>query len=92
MFTGEFNLSTDNSQQFAAVNRDNVKDIFSLHKVVCVTNIASLYRCLSLIYFNIFPWSPLLIFLPLEPLEVQNSHSVQFRISRIYLRKIKLKC
>jgi len=80
MLTGGFILSTDSSLQFAAVNRENMKDIFSLDRVVWAIHNVALYRFLIAIHFNIFPWFPLLIILALDPLEIQNSQSMQSRI------------
>jgi len=42
-------LFTVFSLQFAAVNRDNVKDVVSVHRVVWVINVVTLYRGLTVI-------------------------------------------
>jgi len=62
MITGGFTLSTDNSLQFAAGIRDNLKDIFCVHIFVWAKNNVPLFRCLSVIYFHIISWFPPLIF------------------------------
>ena len=41
------------SLQFAAVNRDNVKDVVSVHRVVWVMNDIMLYRGFNLIIPNV---------------------------------------
>jgi hypothetical protein len=40
------------SLQFAAVNRDNVKDVVSVHRVVRAINVVTLYRGLTVINPN----------------------------------------
>jgi hypothetical protein len=42
-------ISTICPLQFAAVNRDNVKDVASVHRVVWVKNVVTLYRGLTVI-------------------------------------------
>jgi len=52
MISGGFKISTVCSLQFAAVNRNNVKNIFSVHRVVWAINVVTLYRGLTVINPN----------------------------------------
>jgi hypothetical protein len=61
------------SPQIAAVNRDDVKYVFSVHIVVWAINNVALYRVLTVIYFNNFFNFPIEIFLFLKSLGRQNS-------------------
>ena len=49
MIKCELKIFTVCSLQFAAVNRDTLKDVVSVHRVVWVTNVVTLYRGLTVI-------------------------------------------
>ena len=49
MIKGGFKISTVSSLQFAVVNRDNVRDVVSVHRVVWAKNVVKLYRGLNVI-------------------------------------------
>jgi len=49
MIKGGFKISTVSSLQFAVVNRDNVRDVVSVHRVVWAINDVKLYRGLNVI-------------------------------------------
>ena len=49
MIKGGFKISTVSSLQFAVVNRDNVRDVVSVHRVVWAINDLKLYRGLNVI-------------------------------------------
>jgi len=52
MIESEFPISTVCSLQFAAVNRDNVKYIVSVLRVVWAKNLVGIYRGLTVIIRN----------------------------------------
>jgi hypothetical protein len=52
MLPGEFKISTLFSLQFAAVNRDKLKDVVSVHRVLLAINGVVLYRGLTVINHN----------------------------------------
>jgi len=49
MIKGGFKISTVSSLQFAVENRDNVRDVLSVHRVVWTINDVTLYRGLNVI-------------------------------------------
>ena len=66
MISGGFKLLTVCSLQFAAVNLYNVKDVFSVHRVVWAINDVTLYRGLTLVNPNIFSSLRLLIYMMIK--------------------------
>ena len=52
MISGVFKICTVCSLQLAAANRDNVRDVVSVHRVVWAINDVTLYRDLSVINPN----------------------------------------
>ena len=89
MISGAFIIPTVCSLQFAAVNRDNMKEVFSVHTVVWTVNDVELYRGLTVINFIIFPRFRLLIYLALQSLDRQKSQTLSLQIYRMYYRKIE---
>ena len=65
MIPGGFTLSALCSLQFAAVNRNNMKDIDSVHRGLWAINDVELYRGLTVINLNTFSSFRLLIYLAL---------------------------
>jgi hypothetical protein len=65
MLPGEFKISTLCSLQFAAVNRDKVKDVVSVHIFVLAINGVVLYRGLTVINHNNISSLRLLMYLAL---------------------------
>ena len=63
MISGGFNISTVCSPQLAAVNRDIVKDVVSVHTVVWAINGVALYWGLDVINTNDIARLRLLIYL-----------------------------
>jgi len=53
MISGGLKISTVCSLQFATVNRDNVRDVVCVHRVVWAINDVTLYRGLTVINPNI---------------------------------------
>jgi hypothetical protein len=89
IISGLFTLSAVCLVKFAAVNRDNVKDVVSAHTVLWAVIDVALYRSLTVIYFNNFSRFPLLIFLALKSLYKQNSQTFRPSIYRNYHRKMQ---
>jgi len=56
------NIFTVCSLQFAALNPDNVKDVFSVHRIVWAINDVTLYRGLNVINPNNISCLRLLIY------------------------------
>jgi len=82
-----FTIPTLCSLQFAAVYRDDVKDVISVHTDVWSINYVALYRGLTVIYFNNISSFPILIFLSLTSLDRQNSHTFPASNLPTFLRK-----
>jgi len=62
MIKGGLKIFTVCSLQFAAVNRDNVKDVVSVHRVVWAINDVTLYWGLTVINPNIISSLRMLIY------------------------------
>ena len=84
-----FTISTICSLQFAAVNRNNVKDAVLVHRVVWAINNVEIYWDLTVINFIIIPRFLLLIYSVMQSLDRQKSQTLPSQIYRLYHRKME---
>jgi len=87
--SGGFTISTLCSLQFAAVNRDNVKDVVSVHRDVWAIVDVALYRGLTVKNFKIYYSFRLLIYLVVHYLDRHKSQTLRPPIYRNYHRKME---
>ena len=77
MIKGGFKIFTVCSLQFEAVNRDNVRDVVSIHRAVWVMNDMMLYRGFNLINPNVIYSLRLLIHRMITNLSAPDDYNTE---------------